>query len=480
MPSTPDASRGVAGRLVALAGMLRQHGVPVGTSGVVDAADVARTLGLADRERLRAGLASALLSRAADRPVFDQLFDVYFPRTAGDLTLTWAPDPSIGPRERARAVREELAVALAENDALALDRLAARALDELGLLENAATLGGWSAQQTLDILTPQTAIVPALALARGRAGARSGPHGTGQGSGGTSPARFTDRVDRDEVRARVAAFRRRVESESRRRNAEARGTERIGRYAVRAPLDQRDILLTGAAEVAELRAVVGPLSRRLATRLSARQRRATRGQVDIRRTLRAAMSTGGVPMRPAYVHRHRSRADLVVMSDMSSSVLGFSRFTLLLMQALAGQFRRMRVIGFVNVCDEITDLVAGAAPGDDVRTEIARTARMTRFHGNSDYGTAFADVTERYLEMLSPRSTVLILGDARSNGTDPGLDELRTIRDHARHVAWLNPEPVERWGSGDSEAIRYAEVVDMHECRTIDQLRLFVSRQMPV
>ena len=103
---------------------------------------------------------------------------------------------------------------------------------------------------------------------------------------------------------------------------------------MRDPLERKDFLLTGKTEAAELHAVIAPLSRKLAAKLAARQRRQSRGTIDIRRTLRAAMSTGGVPVRPAYKRRTRSRADIVLLCDMSGSVAGFSRFTMLLLSLI--------------------------------------------------------------------------------------------------------------------------------------------------
>ncbi|CCH78716.1 conserved hypothetical protein [Nostocoides japonicum T1-X7] len=229
-----------------------------------------------------------------------------------------------------------------------------------------------------------------------------------------------------------------------------------------------------------MRRTIAPLARKLGTRMSARRRRATRGHIDVRRTLRASMSTGGVPMRPAYVARQHGRPDLVVLADLSSSVAGFSRFTILLMQALAGQFRRIRVFGFVNIADELTDTIVGAAPGADLTAAFGDLSRMTRWHRNSDYGAALRDVVDRYADAVGHRTTLLILGDARTNGTDPAYDALRSLVERARHVVWLNPEPARTWGTGDSVAHRYAEIVDMHECRTVAQLRRFVDRTMPV
>ena len=489
MPS-PDP---LGDRLVALGRSLRLHGVSVGTSEVTDAAAAARVLGLEDRERLRAGAAAAMMRRSADRALFDQLFDIHFPAaTGGRVGEPDDPEPTdtAGARERAAAIREELVDALAHADEAGLDRLAARALSELGRLSNESSSGGWSANQAIERLAPQTAIAAALQRARDAGdvpgGSGEGSGGSGSGAGGASggggswrPEQLSDRFDRDEIRARVGAFRRRVETEAARRNAEVRGRDRIARYGVRDPLERKDFLLTGKTEAAELQAAIAPLSRKLAAKIAARQRRHARGSIDIRRTLRTAMSTGGVPVRPAYKRRHRSRADIVLLCDMSGSVAGFSRFTMMLLQSLAGVFRRVRFIGFVNTCDDITELVRQSQVGEDISERVSREATMTRWHGSSDYGAAFADAVEHHIDAIGPRSTVLILGDARTNGTDPRVEALRELVSRAKHAAWLNPEPARMWDTGDSVASRYAEVVDMHEVRNIDQLRQFVSR-LPV
>ena len=278
----------------------------------------------------------------------------------------------------------------------------------------------------------------------------------------------------------MAEFRLSVERETRRRNAEARGSDRIARYAVRGPVEQASFILAGPEELAELRRAITPLARKLATRLAARRRHARGGTIDIRRTLRGALATGGVPVRPTYRRRSPSRIDLVLLCDMSSSVAGFSRFTILLMQAFATQFRRVRIFGFINVVDELTDLVADAPPGADLSASLTELRRMTKWHNNSDYGAAFEDFVAHHLDAVGHRSIVLILGDARTNNTDPGLEALHAIRERARSVIFLNPEPARQWSSGDSVAHRYAEVVDMHECRNLAQLRLFVERLLPL
>ena len=170
----------------------------------------------------------------------------------------------------------------------------------------------------------------------------------------------------------------------------------------------------------------------------------------------------------------------MLLCDLSSSVAGFSRFTILLVQALAQQFRRVRIFGFVNVVDELTALVLDARPGSDLTQDIAQHAHLTRWHKNSDYGAALQDFVGHHLDVIGPRTTVLILGDARTNATDPGYEALREIAERARSVHWLNPEPVRQWGSGDSVAPHYAQIVDMHECRDVAQLRAFVGQALPI
>ena len=445
---------------------LREHGLLVGPSEVIDAASAAEALGLEDRERLRAGLAAALLRRSGERRVFDEIFDVYFPRAVGDPTEVSTPPALLDAedrREHAATLRALLAQALAENDAAELQRLAEQALVDLGRLPNEASAGAFSAAQALDTLAPQTSLAAALQA----------------GTGSDGPL-FTASFRRAELRSRIGEFREAVESAARRRNAEVRGRQRISRYAVRPSADRTLFILAGPQELAELRATIGPLARKLATRLASKRRRRNRGQIDLRNTLRRSLATGGVPVRPAYRIRPPHKPDLVVLADFSSSVAGFSRFTILLMQALQAQFNKVRIIGFVNVCSDLTELFVSAPPGSDLTEEIRDVREMTRWHRNSDYGSALADFVDNHLDAVTPRSTVLILGDARSNHTDPRVDALRVIRDRARSVIWLNPEPARSWGSGDSETAVYGQVVEMHECATVAHLRQVVARLLPV
>ncbi|MCX5052217.1 MULTISPECIES: VWA domain-containing protein [unclassified Streptomyces] len=428
----------------------------IGTGETVDAAQAVAALGLADRELLREGLAATLLHGPTERQVFDPVFDLYFPRGIG------APQGESADRDE---LRDRLAAALAAGDEMLMARLAAEAVDGFGGYGSSLASDGWSSHQTLDRLRPQTL----FARVRDSVRAQSGASG------------FTDRLLEDEIRRRIETFRRQVAAEARRRIAERRDRDELARRAVATTPDRVDFLYAGKLQLVELRRTVQPLARKLATRLAARRRRASRGSIDLRRTLRGSLSTGGVPMKPVLRRRRPVRPELVLLCDVSGSVSGFSDFTMLLVQALHDQFSKVRVFAFVNRLDEVTPLLEhGAADPEGLGARIRAEATLTGWHGSSDYGVALGEFAERYGDAVGPRTTVFILGDARTNRSDPNLAAVGRVAERARRVYWLNPEPQALWGTGDSAAPGYAELVEMHECRTARQLSALVARLLPV
>jgi uncharacterized protein with von Willebrand factor type A (vWA) domain len=450
---------GLPDRLVEFVGALRDRGIPAGPSETVDAAAVLNVLGLADRELMREGLAAALVRRGGQRAVFDAAFDIYFPLGVGTPERTRAADEPPDPER----LRDELAQALAANDERALAQLAGQAVDQFGQYGSGPG-GGFSAFQALDRVSPQTLLVRVLAAIRA----------------GQANADFADRLEADEVRRRIERFRGYVRGEALRRAAELRGRERIARHGIPPSTDRVDFLVASRAQLAELRRAVYPLSRKLATRLAAQRRRHSRGQIDVRRTLRRSLSTGGVPLKPAYRVRRPARPEIVLICDLSGSVSGFAQFTMLLVQALRDQFSKVRVFAFIETTDEITHLVTtGAADPEHLGARIMNEARLTVFDGHSDYGRALRTFAEHYPDAVGPRTSVLILGDARTNGADPNLAALRRIVAPARHAYWLNPERSALWSTGDSVAHAYADIVPMHECRNVRQLSTLVTRLLP-
>jgi uncharacterized protein len=460
---------GLPGHLVDFVGALRRHGVAVGPGETIDAARVLTALDLTHREHLREGLAAALLRRSGQREVFDPLFDLYFPAALGaGARPVEVPRVEDGGPVDVDALRAVLADLLRDGDRAALAELARAAVDALGRsgaagagVRGAAANPGWSSYQALSALAPETLLAQILADLR-----------SGDG--------FADEVLRREIRGRIAAFRQMVTDEVRRRTAEIRGREQVSRSAVPTPVEQVEFLSAHAEQLAGLRRTVHPLARRLASRLAVRRRHAKRGELDMRRTLRRSMSTGGVPMRPAYRRRRPGRPELVVLCDVSGSVAGFSHFTLLLVQALREQFSKVRVFAFVERADEVTHLFEPGAELSGVMQRVLREADLVAFDGHSDYGGSFGSFAEHWGDAVGPRTSLLVLGDGRTNYRDPNLTLLKRLVGRARHAHWLNPEPRRQWGSGDSAALRYAEVLPMHECRTAAQLADVVEALLPV
>ncbi|WP_425570510.1 vWA domain-containing protein [Pseudonocardia adelaidensis] len=470
-PALTVPEHGLPGHLVDFVGALRRSGVSVGPGETVDAARVLTALDLTQRAHLREGLAAALLRRSGQREVFDPLFDLYFPAALGaGARPAEVPRVDDG-RVDVDALRALLADLLRDDDTAALAELARAAVDALGRsgasgtgVRGAAAQPGWSAYQALRALSPETLLAQIVADLRA----------------GVVEEGFTDELLRREVRDRIAAFRRMVTDEVRRRTAEIRGREQVARSAVPTQVEQVEFLSAHAEQLARLRRTVHPLARRLASRLAVRRRRAKRGELDMRRTLRRSMSTGGVPMRPAYRTRRPGRPELVVLCDVSGSVAGFSHFTLLLVQALREQFSKVRVFAFVERADEVTHLFEPGAELSGVMQRVLREAELVTFDGHSDYGGSFGSFAEHWGEAVGPKTSLLVLGDARTNYREPNLTVLKRLVGRARHAHWLNPEPRRQWGSGDSAALRYADVLPMHECRTAAQLADVVEGLLPV
>jgi uncharacterized protein with von Willebrand factor type A (vWA) domain len=164
----------------------------------------------------------------------------------------------------------------------------------------------------------------------------------------------------------------------------------------------------------------------------------------------------------------------VVLCDVSGSVANFAAFTLLLVYALHEQFSKVRAFTFVDDVTEVTGEFRAGADPEETLTRLTESARQASLWGRTDYGRALREFRSRFGDAVGPRSSLLVLGDARSNHTDPRLDVLRDLADQARHAWWLNPEAVGQWDTGDSAASQYGELVPMVECRNLAQLTAFV------
>jgi uncharacterized protein with von Willebrand factor type A (vWA) domain len=276
------------------------------------------------------------------------------------------------------------------------------------------------------------------------------------------------------VEAQARAFEGLVDAEVRRRAAEVRGPQHVARHTVRPAIEQIDFTHARKADLELMRREIAPLARRLATRVSREQHARRRGPVDFRRTVRASMGSGGVPLETRHRPRRPGRTDLVVLCDVSGSVASFASFTLMLVFALREQFNRVRAFTFVDEVHEVTDrFVPGADPATTM-ADLAASARHASLWGRTNYGRAFTRFAELHPDALSPKTNLLVLGDARSNHTDLALPVVAQLVHDARHSWWLNPEHTRNWDTGDSAAAEYGRLLPMIECRNLTQLGEFV------
>ncbi len=280
----------------------------------------------------------------------------------------------------------------------------------------------------------------------------------------------------DEYRARIDRLRRAVESEIRRRLVMDRGVEALAR-SVRKPLPEDiDVMHATRDELATLHRTLHPLSRKLAVRLARKRRHGRKGPLDFRATVRRSLSTGGVPVEPRFRHPRPAKPEIFVVADISGSVASFARFTLHLVYAISSQFSKVRSFVFVDGIDEVTRFFEGA---DDPAVAVHRInteADVIWVDGHSDYGHALSVFNQRWGDDVTSRTSVLILGDARNNYHASESWVLEELSHQARHVYWLNPEPRDYWGSGDSIVDEYAvHCDDVVECRTLRQLERFVG-----
>jgi uncharacterized protein with von Willebrand factor type A (vWA) domain len=197
--------------------------------------------------------------------------------------------------------------------------------------------------------------------------------------------------------------------------------------------------------------------------------------VDIRRTMRASLQTGGVPITLRYRPVRPRRPELFVICDVSTSVTSASVFFLSVMHALHDSFRKMRSFVFIERVSEVTEVFARERDFKAVSEAIARDAGVADISGYTDYGRVWGELLEQIQDELHPRATVIVLGDARTNGRAPGADLFAQIAARAGRTYWLNPEPRLYWNYGDSVIDSYAQYCEAYECWTTAQLENFVK-----
>lgn len=459
------------------AGLLRKNGVRTSTAEVLDAVRALAACGLDDPGEVRAALGATLIKRQEDAEVFDELFSLFFFRPGQFLRTAESPlvetlrqeGLSEDEIERILALLADqasrldptarMALGLRRSDIEALMRLAGLQVD-FGRMVNPLQIGFFT-QQVLEQLRFADAQAQLAGLASGLA----------SGLGAQRADAVMQRIQAN-LGALRTAVRGHVKNEFEKRNV--RYNEEMRRdLLMHKPFGQMS-----HEELVRLRREIERLAEKLRTQASLRPRHRRRGRLDMRRTLRLAMATGGMPFTIKLRHRRVEKPRLCILCDISDSVRHVSRFMMHFVYTLQEMFSKVRSFVFVSDLGEATDLFS--RHDLDTAVEKALGGGVIHVYANSNYGRALRQFVERHLEAVTTRTTVIIIGDGRSNYFPPEAWALARMRGRAKHVLWLNPEQPASWMFGDSAMRDYQPHVSRVEIvynleslrRVIDQLVL--------
>lgn len=461
-------------RLVDFASLLRQNGLRVSPGEVADAARALALVPFDDREAVRSALRATLVKRGQDAGAFDRLFELYF-GAMGRLL---------------EGLEESLARALSI-EGLSLEDLQelARMLDAMGSPLGAAVAGGdlgavakllRTAALQVDFKGLKSPLQKGFYARRvasqagiGDAEREFGKLAQALAEKGFDPSKI-ERVSKrleEAVEALEDAARRAADLEQ-----QARDREKIAKDADSAA--HRNLASLSPAELAKMRDSVKRLAEKLKSRISRRRKERRRGQLHVRRTLRMNLSSGGIPAKLAFRQKRPERPDIVVLCDVSDSVRNVSRLMLQFVHTLQSLYARVRSFVFVSDLGEVTKFFKDARP--DEIADDAFASRIINLSANSNYGRALRLLHADFRGAVTRRTTVVVIGDGRSNHNPAEAWVLEDLKRRARRIVWVCPEEKNAWGIGDSEMHLYARHCDqVLVVRTLDDLAKAAEQLLP-
>lgn len=464
---------------------LRQAGLPVSLTENLDAMHAVKHIPLEDREAFKYALGATLVKSNAHWRAFETVFEVYFSLRGREYELraddidelleegeegqegesmegmrgSGGAGDALTPEELA----EMLYRALLEGDEAMLRALARQAVKRFAGMEPGRPVGGtYYLYRTLRNLDLDSVMDRLMQQARSDAPEQLSP--------------LEERLEQDEYQARIEQLKKEIEAEIRRRLVADRGVEAMAK-TLRKPLPEDvDFMHASREEMANLRKAIYPLTRKLAVRLARKRRHGRKGPLDFRNTMRHSLSYGGVPAEPKFRYPRPAKPEIFVVADISGSVAAFARFTLHLVYAISNQFSKVRAFVFIDGIDEVTRFFEGVEDIGEAVHRVNTEADVVWVDGHSDYGHAFEIFWQQWGKDIGPKTTVIILGDARNNYHASQSWVVKEAQKKARHVYWLNPEPHAYWNTGDSIVGEYGIHCDgTFECRNLRQLEKFVD-----
>lgn len=476
----PGSGDRLLGLLNGFMAELRAAGIPASLTESIDAMEAVKHVPIEDRETFKYALAATLVKNQSHWRAFETVFEVYFslrgPEYALDGPVDGAADgddgegPLDGPGAGGPGddlspedLAELLYRALMAGDGAMMRAAARQAVRRYGGMEPGRPVGGtYYLYRTLRNLDLDGVLERLLQQAQDDSGSASAP--------------LELRLRRDEYEHRIEQLKKEIEAEIRRRLVADRGVEAMAR-TLRKPLPEDvDFMHASREEMIDLRKALHPLTRKLAVRLARKRRHRRRGPLDFRSTVRHSLSYGGVPAEPKFRHPRPHKPEIMVVADVSGSVAAFARFTLQLVYAISNQFSKVRSFAFIDGLDEVTRFFEGTEDVGEAVHRVNAEADVVWVDGHSDYGHALGVFWDGYGDDIGPRTTVMILGDARNNYHAAESWIVKAIGAKARQLFWLNPEPRSYWDTGDSIVGQYAGYCDgVFEVRNLRQLEAFVD-----
>ncbi len=465
-------------RIIEFAGVLRRNGVRVSLSENMDAFRALRLLGIQNPLLFRNALRATLVKRASDIKPFEELFDFFFlgigqaidaleRRIMGEWGLT--PEQFQELLEQIqRLLKEmegdlsELTKALLTGNRGELERLlreAARQEAESGSADGLrfTPFTRLGARLELDRVQSEIERFKGMLEMLGR-----------NGEDFENVLRYLDERMRDLNRL----LREIIQQEQRKRGVEPRD------YSQRSSLADKSFAFYTEDDIRRMNDAVARLAQRLKNRLSVRRKRAVRGRFNVKETLRKNLQYGGVPFHIRLDRRKKTKPQVMVLCDISDSVLNASRFMLQFVYSVQDLYAKVRSFVFVSDLGEVTRLFEENEINRAVETALK--GDVIDIFSHSNFGRAFEIFYRNYFTAVNSKTTVLIIGDGRNNYNRPNEWVLREIQRKAKQVIWLNPEIRMTWGIGDSEMPRYAPHCHVaEECRTINQLYKIVDLIVP-
>ncbi len=453
-PKAETGPPGLAAKLLGFCEELRSEGVAVGTSEILDAFAALEQVPWESRDDFREALATTIAKSQEDRRVFELLFERWFFRAAEAEAIERQIDETEQRHEGAERLdidelREQIRQAIVEGDEGQMRDLARLAIAAFGQQGEGSGVVGVDVQRIRRTLELSAGTQP-------------------QGDAADGAAELPP-IDRDQLNRFERHLRRELERDLIER------TETLPPSRPLAELD-RTLPTSPTQDLAAVHRAVSQMKRRLAT-LGHEQRGRRKAQsVDVRRTMRASLETGGVPMTLRYRPKRPRRPEIYVLCDVSTSVTSASVFFLSVLHALHDSFRKLRSFVFIERISEVTEIFEHERDFREIARRISSEGGVADVSGYTDYGRVWLEFLTEISDDLDPRSTVIVLGDARTNGREPHAEVFAQVSERAGRLFWLNPEPKLYWNYGDSVMAAYERYCDgAFECWTTRHLENFVN-----